>query len=161
MKAEGKPSTITQAKDKARKFCAYQERCHKELRDRLYEWELYTNEVEEVIAGMIEEGFLNEERFARAFAGGKFRVKHWGRIKIKAELKAKQISDYCIRAGLSEIDEEEYNKMLVKELEKKMKTLKDRNQLVRNQKTSRYLMSKGFEPDMIWDYLRKHYTGMK
>ena len=152
-----KPLTLSQAREKARKYCAYQERCHRELRDKLYEWELHTNEVDQVIASMIEEGFLNEERFARAFAGGKFRIKHWGRVKIKNELKARQVSEYCIRAGLSEIDGEEYDRVLRKELEKKMKTLKDRLPPVRNQKAARYLMSKGFEPDLVWDCLRSYH----
>lgn len=158
MKQQGKVYTVSQAKDKARNYCAYQERCHQELRDKLYEWELRSGEVEEVITAMIEEGYLNEERFAKQFAGGKFRVKHWGRNKIKAELKARKISDYCIKMGMAEIDEEVYEQVMMKELEKKMKMLSDRNQLVKNMKVSRYLMARGFEAEMVWEYLRKNYT---
>lgn len=158
MKQQGKVYTVSQAVEKARSYCAYQERCHQELRAKLYEWELRTHEVEQVIAAMIEEGFLNEERFAKAFAGGKFRVKHWGRNKIKAELKARKISDYCIKASMAEIDEEVYERVMIKELKKKMKQLRDRNQLVKNMKVSRYLMARGFEAEMVWEYLRKNYT---
>jgi regulatory protein len=155
VKETQKPLTPLQAIEKARKFCTYQERCHSELRNRLYEWKLRTSEVEQIMARMIEEGFLNEERFAQAFAGGKFRQQHWGRVKIRLELKARQVSDYCIKMGLKEIDEDDYLKVMEKEAQKKLQSLKDRNPLVKNNKVARYLAGKGFEQDLVWDYLNK------
>jgi regulatory protein len=95
-----KKLTPNQALIKAQMSCAYQERCQQEIRDKLYEWGLHSNEVENIIADLISTNFLNEERFAKAFAGGKFRIKKWGKVKIKIELKKRKISDYCIRKGL-------------------------------------------------------------
>src|ERR1051325_741378 len=93
-------------------YCAYQERSHKEVRNKLYEYGLHKNEVEELVTRLITEGFLNEERFAKAFAGGKFRIKKWGRNKIVYELEALGVTPRCVRAGLKEIDESEYRKTL-------------------------------------------------
>ena len=89
--------------EKARKYCTYQERSQQEVRDKLYEWGLHRNEVELGIATLVSENYLNEQRFAIAYAGGKFRMKGWGRIKIKLALKQKKVSDYCIRKALDEI----------------------------------------------------------
>ena len=94
MEHEPKKKKLTpqQAVIKAQMSCAYQERCQQEMRDKLYEWGLYSNDVENIIANLISDGYLNEERFAKAFAGGKFRIKKWGRIRIKLELKKRKIS---------------------------------------------------------------------
>ncbi|MBS1975330.1 MAG: RecX family transcriptional regulator, partial [Bacteroidetes bacterium] len=99
-----------QALQKAKHFCAYQERNHLEVREKLYSLGLWKRDVEEVISVLIEEDYLNEERFAIAFAGGKFRMKHWGRAKIKYELQQKKISPYCIKEAMKEINEEDYQK---------------------------------------------------
>src|SRR3954470_11095456 len=101
-----KKFTPQQAKEKIQRYCAYQERCHQEVRHKLFEFGLYQSEVDEILTGLITDGFLNEERFAKAFAGGKFRMKKWGRIKITHELEARNISKNCIRTGLLEIDDE-------------------------------------------------------
>ena len=93
---------------KLTKYCAYQERCHSEVRNKLYEWGLYQSVVEETIVSLIQDDFLNEERFAEAYARGKFRIKKWGRIKILAELNKRKISEYCKKKGLDQIDEGEY-----------------------------------------------------
>src|SRR3981081_925734 len=90
---------------KAQKYCAYQERSQQEVRDKLYSWGLHKRDVENSIAELITSGFLKEERFALAFAGGKFRMKGWGRIKIKQALKQKSVSDNLIRQALKAIDE--------------------------------------------------------
>lgn len=99
---------------KAESYCAYQERCQQEVRDKLYEWGLWKNAVENIIAKLIQDNFLNEERFAKAYAGGKFRIKKWGKVKIKLELKKRKISDYCIRQAMKEIDGPDYEKELKK-----------------------------------------------
>src|SRR5690348_15012185 len=93
-------------------YCKYQERCHSEVRNKLYDMGFTSEKVERQLSELIDCGVLNEERFARAFARGKFRMLHWGRDKIKQQLKIKKISDYCIRKGLSEIDDEQYGDAL-------------------------------------------------
>src|SRR6476661_8147393 len=103
-----------QALQKAKHYCGYQERSHFEAKEKLYSFGLHKQDVELVLSQLIEENYLNEERFAVRFASGKFSLKHWGRIKIKYELKQKQVSEYCIKAALEEIDEEEYKNSLMK-----------------------------------------------
>ncbi|CAN5438869.1 regulatory protein RecX [soil metagenome] len=150
-----KKLTPNQATIKAQNSCAYQERCQQEMRDKLYEWGLYSNDVENIIANLISDNFLNEERFAKAFAGGKFRIKKWGRVKIKIELKKRKISDYCIKKGMQEIDDEEYIKTLKGVIAKKSKEIKGGKEQVRNYKVAQYAMSRGFESDLIWDEIKK------
>ncbi|MFI5141877.1 MAG: regulatory protein RecX, partial [Bacteroidia bacterium] len=108
MEKQIKYHTPEQALIKIRDWCAYQERCQQEARDKLYDYGLKTDDVENIIAQLVNENFINEERFAIAFAGGKFRIKKWGKVKIKQELKAKRVSDYCIKKGLAIIDNTDY-----------------------------------------------------
>lgn len=131
---------------KAQHYCAYQERCHQEVKNKLYELGCNTDTVNEVMVRLIETNFLNEERFAKAFAGGKFRTKKWGRLKIKRELAARKISDYCIKAAMKEIDEKDYWECLVQLIEKKSPGKSDWKE---QQKTTTWLMSRGFELDLI------------
>lgn len=142
-----------QALARVQGYCAYQERTQQEVRDKLYEWGLWKDAVESIIAELITSGYINEERYARAFAGGKFRIKRWGRVKIRLELKKKRITDYCIRKGLKEIDEDDYIEALKKVMEEKAKKTKDRNPLKRNYKVAQYAISRGYEPDLVWDIL--------
>lgn len=136
-------------------YCAYQERCHSEVRNKLLELNFRGAELEEAIASLIADNFLNEERFARSYTRGKFRIKHWGRRKIVNELKKKQVSEYCIKKGLTEIDETAYAETLQSLSEKKAAELKgERNIWIRKQKVQRYLIQKGFEPDMIAEILK-------
>lgn len=144
-----KQLTSAQAKLKIAAYCAYQERCQQEVRDKLYTYGLHMEEVENLISYMIEEGFLNEERFAIAFVGGKFRIKKWGKNKILQELKLRRISPNCIKSGMKEIDPEEYGKTLQGLVEKKWESLSDKDDFVRTQKVTRYLMSRGYELDLI------------
>jgi regulatory protein len=148
--------TKEQALQKARHYCAFQERTHIETREKLYSFGLHKNEVEEILAQLIEENYLNEERFAIQFAGGKFRIKHWGKMKIKYALKEKRISDYNIRKALEEIDGEEYRKQLEKMTTKKWNSVKtEQNSYLRMQKTRDYLIRKGFESGLVMPVLRK------
>ena len=140
---------------KLQQFCAYQERSHQETRYKCLELGLRGEEVEEAITALIAENFLNEERFAKAYAGGKFRIKQWGRKKIKMELKQKQVSDYCIRKGLEEIDEEDYAAVLLKLTEKKYESLKGETDIKRRYKTMQYLLQRGFESTLISDALEQ------
>ncbi len=146
--------TPKQAVLRAEKYCAYQERCQQEVRDKLYEWGLYSSDVENIISQLILDNFLNEERFAKAFASGKFRIKKWGRIKIKIELKKRKISEYCIKKAMLEIKEEDYIETIKKLIYKKSKDIKDVNTQIRNYKMVKYIASKGFEQDLIFDILK-------
>ena len=135
-------------------YCKYQERCHSEVRNKLYELGCTTPEVEQHIATLIENGVLNEERFARAFAGGKFRMKQWGREKIKQQLKLRKISDYCIKKAMTEIDGDAYDAVLIKLATRKAEEIKsDRSLPSRKAKLYRYLIQKGYERDMVMDII--------
>ena len=147
-----KTLTPRQAKEKIERYCAYQERSHQEVRTRLYSFGLYRDDVEEIISNLITEGYLNEERFAKAFAGGKFRMKKWGRIKITHALEGKGVSPNCIRIGLKEIGEEEYAhvlRMILRERLPLVEAEADNAYVVRD-RLSKFAMQKGFEPDLIW-----------
>ena len=146
--------TPNQAKLKIVNFCNYQERCQAEVKDKLYTYGLNTSDVNEFLAFAVSEGLVNEERFAILFAGGKFRQKKWGRLKIKRELKQKQISDYCIKKALLEIDDEKYIEHLESIAEKYSRTLKDKLNYIKNQKVMKHLLSKGYEMDLIQDYIK-------
>ncbi len=140
--------TKEQALQKLKHYCAYQERCHSEVKEKLYSLGVWKNEHDEIIASLIEGNYLNEERFAIAFAGGKWRVKQWGRVKIKYELKQKQVSEYCIKKAMKQIDEEDYLKVLEKLAKEKYASLKSEQYLIRKKKVLDYLIGKGFEPSL-------------
>ncbi|MET0462706.1 MAG: regulatory protein RecX [Chitinophagaceae bacterium] len=148
-----KQLTKEQALQKLRHYCAYQERSHSEVKDKLYLLGVWKKDHDEIIASLIEDNYLNEERFAIAFAGGKFRMKQWGRVKIKYELKQKQVSDYSIKKAMKQIDEEEYTRLLEKLAQDKYAILKNEQYLIRKKKTQDYLMQKGFEPNLIMQVL--------
>ena len=157
MYEENKPKkklTPNQALIRAEATCAYQERCQQEMRDKLYDWGLHSLEVENIIARLITDNFLNEERFAIAFAGGKFRIKKWGRIKIKLELKKRKISDYCIRKAMQQIDDTDYAKTIRDLIAKKSKEIKGGKEYIRKYKIAKFVASRGFEQDLIWEILK-------
>ena len=132
------------------RYCEYQPRCHKEVRNKLYELGCTTPEVEEHIITLIQSGLLNEENYARAIARGKFRLKNWGRNKIIAQLRQQQVSLQCIKLGLTEIDEDEYLQTATRLAEKKWRELRaDRKSRIQQQKVYRYLLQKGYEPRVI------------
>jgi regulatory protein len=148
--------TKEQALQKAKHYCGYQERSHSEVKKKLYSLGLRKQEVEESLSQLIEENYLNEERFAQQFAGGKFRMKHWGRVKITYELKQKQVSTYCIKKAMKEIDEDDYLKMLEKLAAEKWKTLSSENNIfIKLRKTQDYLLQKGYESELIKQELTK------
>ncbi len=146
--------TPNQALLKAANYCAYQERCHKEVLEKLGEWGIWGIDAQEILLQLIEQNYLNEERFAVAFAGGKFRVKRWGRVKIKLELKQKDISEYCIKKALDEISNDDYLQTLNDQIDKKWEETKDKNLMSKRAKVARYAISKGFEQDLVWNMLR-------
>ncbi|OEK07001.1 regulatory protein RecX [Roseivirga misakiensis] len=146
-----KPLDLKTAKLKAADFCAYQERSQQEVRDKLYAYGLHEAEVEDIIVDLIVDGFINEERFAKAYAGGKFRVKGWGRRKIMQGLKQHRISEYCINKGLAEIDASDYYNTLLKHAEKKLPSVKGDSDYIVKGKLMQFLVTKGFEMDLIRD----------
>lgn len=141
--------TKEQALQKLKQYCAYQERCHREVKEKLYALGVWKRDHDEIIATLIEENYLNEERFAIAYAGGKFRIKGWGRVKIKYELKQKRVSEYCIKKALKQIDESDYIAKLTKLATEKYQSLKGEQYLIRKKKTIDYLVGRGFELDLI------------
>lgn len=145
-----------QALQKAKQYCAYQERCHSEVKAKLYDMGLYKKDVEELISNLIEADYLNEERFAIQFAGGKFRIKQWGRVKINYTLKQKQVSEYCIKRALSAIDENDYEKTARKLFEQKLRTVKtDKNIFSKKRKVQDHLIQKGYEFDLVRELVAK------
>ena len=143
------------ARTKAEHYCAYQERSQQEVRDKLYEWRQYPNVVENIISSLIGDGFINEERFSKAYAIGKFRQKGWGKIKIKQGLKFKQVPDVLIKKALLTIPGDEYIKMLQKILAKKAALVSEKNPYKRNYKLQQYALSRGFEGDLVSDVLKE------
>lgn len=148
--------TPQQALPKAKHYCAYQERCHSEVRDKLYGFGLNTKEVDEIVSKLIEENYLNEERFAIQFAGGHFRSKKWGRVKIAHALKQKQVSAYSIKKALKQIDEDDYLNTLQKIFSEKLSTLRsEKNIFIKKRKLQDYLMQRGYETDLIRTLLQE------
>ncbi len=141
--------TKEQALQKLRQYCAYQERSHSEVQQKLWELGVARSEHDGIIASLIEDDYLNEERFAKAFVGGKFRMKDWGRKKIYYGLREKGVSDYVIKRAMKEIDDEAYQKTLQDLAGKKYESLKGEQYLLRKKKTVDYLLQKGYEPELV------------
>lgn len=147
--------TPTEALGKIQRYCAYQERSHKEVKTKLFEYGLYASQVDELISMLITDGFLNEQRFAKAYAGGKFRMKKWGRLKIKNELEFLGLTKNCIRQGLKELEDADYTKTLKSLILKKSETLADENIFRKRDKVARYAIGKGYEPELVWGLLKE------
>ena len=131
-------------------YCNYQERSHKEVRNKLYELGCNTDEVNAYISVLIENNRLNEERYAKAIVRGKFRQKNWGRAKIIRQLKMQEVSDYNLKKALEEIDSAEYDNTLLKLASKKWQELYgEKNIFIKKKKTYSYLMQKGYESDRV------------
>lgn len=153
-KISPKKLTPLVALEKMKNWCAYQERSQFEVRNKLFEYGIFNEEAENIISQLIQENFLNEERFALAFARGKFRIKRWGKIKIKLELKQHKVSEYCISKALKQIDGNEYFATLEKIIEKKTKEIKESNKIKKQYKIIKYAMSRGYEQDIIMDAIK-------
>lgn len=143
------------AKKKLEHYCAYQERCHDEVIQKLRSMALNSDEIDEVVVHLIENNFLNEERFACSFARGKFRIKKWGKIRIVNELKFRTISQYTINQALKEIDEEEYLTTFHSLSELTWNTITEKNKLKKRKKFCDYLLRKGWESNMIYEKVKE------
>ncbi|MES2809563.1 MAG: regulatory protein RecX [Bacteroidota bacterium] len=139
---------------KAEHYCAYQERAQQEVRDKLYDWGLWPDAVESIISELISAGFLNEERFAKAYTLGKFRQLSWGKIKIKQGLKFKKVPDVLIKKALLQIDGDDYFATLTRILQKKAALTAEKDAYKRRYKLQQYAVSRGFESDLILEVLK-------
>ena len=143
------------ARQKMEFYCSYQERCHQEVQEKLYSYDLSEKERNQIIVHLIEHNFLNEERFARSFARGKHRIKHWGKIRIVNELKQRQISAPNIKCALTEIPEEEYQDTFDKLAEKHWETIRETNALKKKKKFCDYLLRKGWESNLVYGKMKE------
>jgi regulatory protein len=143
--------SVEQALQKLRHFCGYQERSHDEVKQKLYSLGLYKDEIESAISVLIEGNYLNEERYAIAFAGGKFRMKQWGKVKIEYELKSKKVSAYNIKLALKSIEEIDYLNTLQALTQKKWESiaLEDEKLFAKKSKITTYLLQRGFEKQLV------------
>jgi regulatory protein len=140
---------------KMQRYCAYQERSHKEVRGKLLDLGIYGDDLEAILAELIADNFLNEERFARAYARGKFRMKQWGRRRILQELKFRGVSAYSTRKAMEEIPETDYLETLENVVRKKYDSLKEPDDYKRCNKTAQYAISRGFEPNLVWQAIER------
>jgi len=148
-------ATPQQALVKLKHYCAYQERCHREVKKKLSQLGVWGFDAEEIIATLIQEDFLNEEHYAQSFARGKFKMNKWGKNKIRYALKRNQVSPYCIQKAMREIEEEEYILTLRTLAQKKYRTLKKEQYLRRKYKVKDHLIRKGYEPELVKKVLQE------
>jgi regulatory protein len=153
MKQRRSTFTVEEIKRKMEAYCAYQDRCHKEEEERLRAYDLIPEAREMILLHLLEEDFLNEERFARSFARGRFRIKKWGRKRIERELRSRDISSYNIKQGLSEIDPDDYQRTLVELAEKKYWQTTEKHPLRKRKKVADFLLRRGFESQKIYAIL--------
>ena len=137
------------------RFCAYQDRCHEEVRRKLINLGVYGDRLEEIMSELITDNFLNEERFARSFARGKFRIKQWGRLRIRRELQGRNISDYCIRKAMEEVSEHEYIEVAKQLVIKKLEGENGQDPFQRRAKVAAAVIRKGYESELVWNLIKE------
>jgi regulatory protein len=147
--------TVEEAQKKLENYCVYQERCHQEVERKLNEMRMIPEAKELILLNLIENNFLNEERFAMSFSRGKFRIKKWGKKRISRELKFKDISEYNIRKGLEEIDQNEYLTTLEEIAIKKRDSITEKNPYKKSQKITNFLLYRGFENDLVYSIVKE------
>ncbi len=146
--------TVEEAKRSLERYCAYQDRCHQEIERKLYQMGMIIEARELIFLHLMEHDFLNEERFSRSFARGKFRIKEWGRQRIERELKQRDISAYNIKAGLSEILQEEYEKTFWEVSRKRFLSVDEPDVYKKRKKVADFLLRKGFESHKVYEVLK-------
>ena len=147
--------TVPEAIKKIENYCAYQERCHKEVIEKLNSFGMMAQAKDHIMAHLIQENYLNEERFAKSFARGKFRVKKWGKNRIVRELKLRGISRFNIQSALNEISEEDYQQTLDMLVQKRLSMIKEINPKKRSKKLMDYLLYRGWESELIYEKIRE------
>ena len=145
-----KSYTVQEIQQKIAQYCVYQDRCHKEVEEKIKSYDLIPEAREMILLNLMKDNFLNEERFAKSFARGKFRIKHWGKNRIVNELKMKDISSYNIKTALKEIDDKEYINTIYKITENRNNVISESNPYKRKKKLIDFLLRKGFETDLIF-----------
>ena len=150
-----KSYSLIEAKKKLENFCSYQERCHKEVKEKLRELGMIQSASQEIIAQLIQEDYLNETRFAKNFARGKFRIKNWGRNRISRELKSRNITDYNIKMGMQEFTDIEYEETFYNLFEKRKKSVEHLPIDKQKKKIFSYLSYRGWEHEKIYDALNQ------
>ena len=150
LKKEKKSFTVDEIKRKLENYCVYQDRCHKEIEQKMWDYQLIPEAKEMILLSLMKDNFLNEERFAKSYARGKFRIKSWGKPRIVRELKFRDISAYNIKTALKEIDETEYIKTIYRITENRNNVISEPNIYKRKKKLTDFLMRKGFENELIF-----------
>ena len=148
-----KQYNVREVTERIQSFCAIQDRCQFEVKKKMRDWGVEEYIIDNIVTDLIIEKFIDERRFAESFCRGKFRIKKWGKIKIKNELKKRRISDSCINKGLEQIDVKEYSLLLNELFKKKKNSIKEKNKFIRNGKIAKYLQQKGFENNLIWELI--------
>ena len=143
--------TIDEAKKKLEYYCAYQERCHKEVTQKLKDMSMIPEAIDVIIVHLLQHNFLNEERFAKTFVSGKFKIKKWGKRRLTLELKQKDISKVNINQALSEIDATEYIEVFNDLAEKRLSFIKETNKIKKKKKLADYLLYRGWEPYLVYN----------
>lgn len=147
--------SIKEAVQKIEHYCAYQERCHEEVIQKLRSMKMNSEEIDQIIGQLISENFLNEERFACSFARGKHRIKHWGKIRITNELKFRGIHQNLINIALKEISPEEYYENFDSLANRQWESIKENNSLKKRKKFCDYLLRRGFESNLVYEKVRE------
>ena len=142
--------TVEEAKKKMEYYCSYQERCHQEVERKLNGMNLINEAKELIILHLLEHNFLNEERFSKAYARGKFIIKKWGKQRIVRELKFRNISEYNIKSALQEIEEEDYHRVFTELAQKRFSEIKESNSYKKRKKLADYLLYRGWETDLVY-----------
>ncbi|RTY90872.1 RecX family transcriptional regulator [Flavobacterium sp. GT3R68] len=147
--------TVAEARNKLEHYCAYQERCHGEVIEKLKSLNMIPQAIDLIVVHLIDNNYLNEERFACSFARGKHHIKHWGKVRIVNELKFRKISQYNINTALKEITPEEYAATFHALAEKQWETIKERSLPKKKKKFCDFLLRKGFESNLVYDKVNK------
>lgn len=150
-----KSYALEEAKQKLEAFCAYQDRCHVEVVRKLKNMRMIPSAIQQIVAQLIADEYLNETRFSKSFARGKFRIKKWGKVRITNELKARNISEYNIRVALNEIDDEEYTQTLEVLIQKRKSQIKETHPLKIKKKIADYLFYRGWESHLVYDKINQ------
>lgn len=148
--------TYDVALQKLRRYCAYQERCHKEVRSKLLDLGVYGDDLEDIIATLIEENYLDELRFAALYVRSKFNQKGWGSMRLRRELKQRNISDYCIRKALAQIEEPRYEERLKELLDRRVRSMRKEDIYKWRRKLAQYALRRGYESELVWKWVKKY-----
>lgn len=148
--------TVDEAQKKLESYCAYQERCHKEVKAKLKTMKMIPEAIDKIMVHLIEHNYLNEERFAKAFVRGKFRIKKWGKNRLVRELKFRDISKFAIETALNEIENEDYFETLDELIQKRIEQVKEKNIYKKKRKVADYLLYRGWESHLVYEKLNEY-----